>query len=179
MHRDNGTLGDFSPKSRLRAAKTGEMRKHGSRRTRIGLLTLAALAVTSFGLVGCSESTGPTYDEVQTLEEELTAAQDANHEASNEIERLEEEIEELEVKLHDAEAPYETAEDDAYLDEEEWQQGLIAAKILLGDGAIAPGAIPLFVEAVSQEEGVYWSAAEQKEFLRRYRDWYRENKARW
>lgn len=140
-------------------------------------LTLGAIVIAGLlAATGCSESTsgGVTQSDVDQVEEELTGTTTALEEANDEIEDLEGEIERLETELHNAKAPYETPEDDSYLDETEWQEGLAAARLLLGREKIAPRHFFIFVNELSKQDGIYWSGIEQTQFQQRYRAWYRE-----
>lgn len=139
------------------------------------LVALALVAVAAVTLAGCSDTgTNGRSSEVIRLEDELADTQTSLEDAQSEIEDLEDENDELQSQLHDANAPFETTEDDAYLDESEWQQGLVAAQDLLGKGTIRRGYFGVFAEAVGEQEGVYWSPIEEAQFQSRYRAWYRE-----
>lgn len=138
------------------------------------LAVLVLAAAIPVALAGCSDTgTSDRSSEVTRLEDELAEKENSLEDAQSEIEDLEDENDQLQSQLHDAYAPYETAEDDAYLDESEWQQGLVAAQDLLGPSTIRRGFFGNFVEAVGEQEGVYWSPIEQAQFQSRYRDWYR------
>lgn len=137
-------------------------------------------AVAAIVLTGCADTSTPTDDEVRLgdqvirLQEKLADRQSSLEDAQSEVEDLEEENEQLQSQLHDAYAPYETAEDDAYLDETEWRQGLVAAQNLLDNERIARGFFDNFVDVLGEQDGVYWSPIEQAQFQARYRDWYRQ-----
>lgn len=97
------------------------------------------------------------------------------------IQYLEDDVEELEAQVYKLEnAPYESEVDEQYLDEGEWREGLAASEakrcILPNEPCGKLNDIGKWTDAVSREEGIYWSPAERAAFRKRYAAWYARNK---
>ena len=91
------------------------------------------------------------------------------------------EIDDLREQVYKARnAPDEGGADDLYLDEGEWRQGLAAAERTRR--SVQPNYVARvtdmrkFVNSLSEQPGIYWSAEEKAAFRLRYADWYARNK---
>lgn len=142
------------------------------------------LVVASVCFVGCTQQEegvpyqdptdvriGELLSEIDAQKEETQQAIDYADDLQGQVDDLEAENEDLRAQIYNEHAPSQSAADAAILDEAEWRDGLLTANQFRNGQMIQPGYFNNFVEALKEDNGIYWSALEQQQFVKRFKAW--------
>jgi outer membrane murein-binding lipoprotein Lpp len=150
-------------------------------RLSLNIRTVALMSAVLLGLVAAGCSQQPNNQQlVEDLRSENRFLDDQVESLKDDVKDLEKDLEAQVRKFENA--PSESESDDQYLDEREWLEGFAVAQRLRREYKRTTGNSPKivnmarFVDTVSEDADVYWTAYEKADFRARYAAWYARNK---